>query len=446
MTSSTTATLPTTPTPWGCQNEQIIQKKRKKRDSPVPPTSPEMNLPAGAQDLVKNIVAQRILELTLQEAIDRDHVDDHHLKKERNMMRKDKNNNNQSNNFEQAGAILDLVGKHPNICQRKYRFQMDDNRIEEVYPLFVLLQLQPTMRLVEEMFEAHPEAIFDTCAYRPIDIACEMHASLDVIRFLHVRHPDAVCTPVKDGRYPLHVALSFYNKHSSNDAVVDFLLNVYPAAASKQDSKGHYPLHHAAFGGAPVSTIQRLHELCPESITATDNKNWTPLHCACRYGRSNQDNLAVITYLVETAPSALSIRNQGGWTPILTAVGYQSKHVISYLLNQLPHVGQSTIRSMLRLAAKHNNDTESVYLVAKRYAWMLTSQNQNSGGTPLHYASKRDDDPVEIVRLLVEHNRQALTITDNQGRLPLNCAYHLDANSETTKFLLQETAKGGVTS
>ncbi|KAL7576498.1 hypothetical protein ACA910_018000 [Epithemia clementina (nom. ined.)] len=384
----------------------------------------------------------------------------------------------------QIESILDIVSNYPVVCQRKYQFKLSDGRTEEVYPLFVLLQLQPTLQLVEKVFEAHPGAMFDTTSYRPIDIACEMNASLEVVKFLHFQNPDAVCTPVKDGRYPLHVALSFYNSniqhiqhnHDEKDyhlqqqqeqhqqhrkeqeqskqqqqseqqlslssaSVIDFLLDTFPEAAGKQDSRGHYPLHHAAFSGAPVSTIKRLHALCAESVEATDNKNWTPLHCACRYGRYNEDNLAIIQYLVEHAPLSLSVQNQGGWTPVMTAVGYQSKDVILYLLDRIPHLSQNTIRSMLRLAAKHNT-ADSVEILAQRYPWMLTSQTQNSGGTPLHYAAKREDNPVDICRVLIEHNRQALTMTDHQGRLPLNCAYHIDANSATTRLLLQETAKG----
>ena len=378
-----------------------------------------IDLPSGAEEIVRTIVAQRILELTLQK-----HIDDYCPSSEKKL---------------HIEAILDLVTQFPVICQRKYEFKLSDGRVEEVYPLFVMLQLQPTLQLVEKVFEAHPGAMFDTSGYRPIDIACEMNASLEVVKFLHFQNPHAVCTPVNDGRYPLHVALSFYKKQSAD--VVDFLLDTYPEAAGKQDSRGHYPMHHAAFSDAPVSTIKRLHALCEESIAAIDYKRWTPLHCACRYGRNNQDNLAIISYLVENAPVSLSVQNQSGWSPVMTAVGYQTKDVILHLLDQMPRIGQNTIRSMLRLAAKHNT-AESVELLAERYPWVLTSQNQSSGGTPLHYASKRVDNPVEICRALIRYNRQALTITDHQGKLPLNCAYHLDPNSETTHLLLHETAKG----
>lgn len=390
------------------ENNEILRRKDQ-------PNMEEIVLPPGAVEPVKNIVAGRILEIMLQDKMGKPNFD---LESE---------------------AILDLIAKFPAICQKKYQVHSSDGNSIEAYPLLLLLHLKPGLDLVEKVFEAHPDALFQSFGYRPIDIACEMNASLEVVSFLHFQDPSAVRRPLQDGRYPLHVALSFYRKQSAS--VIDFLLNVFPEAATKRDSRGHYPLHHAAFSGAPVVILQRLHAICPESASATDDKSWTPLHYACRYLRNNEDNLAIISFLVNVAPTALTIQNQGGWTPVMTGVGHETPEVISFLLERTPNFEQDHGQSMLHLAAKHNA-ADSVEILAKRFPWMLISTGHHWGGTPLHYACKRDDNPIDIVKVLIRHDRRALITPDRQGKLPVNCAYYVKPDSDVTKLLMEETAKG----
>mmetsp|Transcript_22921 Transcript_22921/g.47821 ORF Transcript_22921/g.47821 Transcript_22921/m.47821 type:complete len:293 (-) Transcript_22921:678-1556(-) len=262
--------------------DKICDEEEKKDES----ESQEIEkwiLPVGAEQIVKLIAAEEILHQMLNNKLG--HPD-----------------------WLEHEALSQLLLQYPGICLRTYEFKWEDGQTRELYPFAMLCCMKPPLSLVELMYNSNPKAIAMRESRRgslPLHYACAFEASLDVVQFLFSKHPDAVKTPRKDMVFPIHLACGYY---MGQPEVINFLLDQYPNGASQRCSDLYwFPLHSAAQGGAPVSVMERLHSIFPDSITGLDKYGKTPLHTACR-SKGNSENVA---FLVRVGREALNMEDYG---------------------------------------------------------------------------------------------------------------------------------------
>lgn len=108
-------------------------------------------------------------------------------------------------------------------------------------------------------------------------------------------------------RTPLHLALI----SGASDDVVLYLIEKYGGVASVQDYRGRVPLHYACLGPdvSPL-VIERLASAAPETVRATDDLEWTPLHMITVYSRSTE----AIDLMLGLCPEAILMVTRKGET------------------------------------------------------------------------------------------------------------------------------------
>lgn len=367
------------------------------------------SLPIGAEGIIRLLAAEEILHQMLNNKLG-------HPEK-----------------LEQE-ALKDLVQQFPGACLRTYEFRWEDGQTRQLYPFAMLCCLRPSLWLVEVFYKANPKAISIQESKRgslPIHYSCAFEASLDVVQFLHEKHPSGAATPRKDQVYPLHLACGYYRGQPD---VINFLLDKYPSGARHRCTDLYwFPLHSAAQGGAPVSALERLYHLYPEGVTGLDKYGKTPLHTACR----SKGNLENVAFLIQVGPEALQMEDYGHFKPIFLAAMYQTPDVIQLLLQHTRERVDNLGATLLHWAAVRNA-ANVVDFLARTFPEMLTARTRDRDQyTPLLGACLNDGS-VDSIRVLLRHNRQALYLADGDGRMPLQAAIHANANAAILELLTNE--------
>jgi ankyrin repeat protein len=131
-------------------------------------------------------------------------------------------------------------------------------------------------------------------------------------------------------------------------------------AANRQIRDGAYPLHMAVSSGAPLGVIEMLIKDADDVVLMTNKYGETPLHLALM-----QHDSEVVQVLIGCGPDALRIRDmKHGNLPIHTAaVAGLSVHVAKYLIETWPesiHEKNADGLTPLDIAAKNTNCSEEV--------------------------------------------------------------------------------------
>ena len=107
---------------------------------------------------------------------------------------------------------------------------------------------------------------------------------------------------------------------------VDILLKAYPDGVRRQDTiDGSLPLHHALFEwnttGSMLDIVQALVDAFPDSIRASNNIGWLPMHSACSAVGQSHDVAPpdILRFLAELFPQALLVPSRDGRTPFQLA-------------------------------------------------------------------------------------------------------------------------------
>lgn len=114
-------------------------------------------------------------------------------------------------------------------------------------------------------------------------------------------------------RLPIHLACA----NGAPLSLIDLLLNVFPESAVVEDPcDGSLPLHIACRAGASLPVVRRLVEESPESVLAVDGGGRVALHEAVLA----QAPYPVIEYLIFQDPDSVVALDQHGRTPLDYAI------------------------------------------------------------------------------------------------------------------------------
>ena len=398
------------------EDEADIEPEKKKGDE-------KWILPEGAEHTVRQIASEQILFKLLGDSFSMVAAGLGTCKQ------------TQANKNAELTAIRNMVQEFPATCQRGYEFRREDGVTRNLYPLAALSCLRPPLDVVQAVYQANPSATKAAETNReslPLHYACGFGASVDVVQFLYNAHPDAICAGRTDMGTPLHLACA--NFKGGEPDVINFLLDKYPQGSRQiVTDTGWLPMHSAAHGGVSLPVLKRLTDLHPGSLEIIDRNGRTPLHVACQ----RKGNLESIAYLLAKAPQLIDMKDDCQFTPITLAAMHQTVPVIELLLSHHEALEDRHGVTLLHMAASQNTADVIDYL-AKRHPYMVTARIRDADMyTPL-LAACRHEASAEVVRALIQHDRNTLNMADGHGRLPIESVREAGAGTNVIQVLQEE--------
>ena len=161
----------------------------------------------------------------------------------------------------------------------------------------------------------------------PIHSAVALCAPKCAVEALALAYPDGVKSKETSfKRLPIHIACQ---SHASAE-VVSVLLSFYPQGAADKDCLGRLPLHYACSNGASVEVVEELLSANPWSASAEDIHGWLPIHVACHFGASTD----VVKALMTANPDSIEARTEKGSTPmtLIRKINCKNKEEVLHLL------------------------------------------------------------------------------------------------------------------
>ena len=232
---------------------------------------------------------------------------------------------------------------------------------------------------------------------------------LDVIEALLAAGADLHARD-NDGWTPLLWASSF----GKNRHVVELLLDA-GSALDARAKDGKTPLHLAARNNGSPCIVEALLGRGADP-TVRDNDGWTPLHWAATFGA---DLWAIATLL---APIETSYENDTSQVerPLSMDGRTPNAQAIELLSNATPEPSAWTTDGYhsLHLSAGHNNDSEVMKTLLRRYASPNVSSHE--GTTPLLHALEEDTNSAVIEVLLeagADHDTPSSLVEAMKNRL-----------------------------
>ena len=104
-------------------------------------------------------------------------------------------------------------------------------------------------------------------------------------------------------------------KYTSTLAVIQFLIELYPASTAIVDGNDMLAIHHACLDARQenLPAIQTLVQAYPRGLKVENNLCLTPIFVASQHAARNE-NVPVIRYLAEACPKSVSRLNGFGIT------------------------------------------------------------------------------------------------------------------------------------
>jgi ankyrin repeat protein len=313
-------------------------------------------------------------------------------------------------------------------CDTRTTDALDDSHMRHEQRLYPLHQMLADLSLrslgdhvvarlgeqqITDLIRARPSLLheFNPDGLTAFHVACMEGVSLTVIEALVENHRGSVAMATRNRKemLPLHLVCRYYSGSSANMCcIVQYLLAIYPDAASVAAGTGEVALHlclQNPFCTLPL--IKLLIRAFPGAIRlVTNKKRQLPLHLACErhyfhrlastkchrdtgFEVSNTSD-DIIRYLVELDEEALSIFDAKGFLPIHAAVrGYQTPTTLKFLLSAFP---------------------DSIQFVDAK------------GRTPLHLCVSNAVPDLATTAILMAADPSATAVTDDKNNLPLQYA------------------------
>lgn len=131
--------------------------------------------------------------------------------------------------------------------------------------------LDPPLSIVQKLVSIKTNSVFlsDKNYWLLLHVACFHGASLDVIQYIHNKHPLAIQMKDIRGRLPLRLLFGQqnYNVNASRTmSIVHYLLEAYPMAAIDEDSRGISALERAIEIKAPTQIIHIMQKAVRQEL------------------------------------------------------------------------------------------------------------------------------------------------------------------------------------
>ncbi|CAB9504223.1 Ankyrin Repeat [Seminavis robusta] len=318
-------------------------------------------------------------------------------------------------------AVTKLLKEFPNLFREKHPLESDDSKTILLYPLCLILRLQPSIKLVKAIYDVHPIALrdIDECGCLPIHFAARWGADIRIVTFLLDAYPESVFTPDSEGQLALHHSCLW----SKSWKVTEFLISRYPETIEHARKDNALPLHLTIQTDGPESTILKLLERYPKAASIANKDALMPLHLVCM--QKSEIRASIVRALLKLHPEAARTVTPEPFTSLALHMACQFRApagVISMLLDTFPEgVSRKDGYGFLPLHYLANCHNDTIVLKVFRLFPGAAREKGFNGGFALHAALKSKKSEEVIMELLSAYPEVA-KIANNQGRLPLHIA------------------------
>lgn len=288
-------------------------------------------------------------------------------------------------------------------------------------PLHVACKHGASLQVVKVLVKKYPDAMLaaNSRGDLPLHVALTAGAPLNLIKWLLERAPRAASTPNIHGDTPLHLAAS--NKDSSTKLLSLLLVQQGTVSLSIRNHSGDVPLHKAIACKASYEVIDLLiHHDSGAALQIPNKRGWLPLHTACQ--QAAVIDIAVIIRLVEVWPVAVASRTKNGSIPLHFACNHKNAllDVITFLVSNWP-ANDDHEEQQDQQEAEIDQDFQGINVAT------------TAGDTPLHYCCYQQT-PRAIIRYLLSICPQAIIALNKDGKTPLDRARrpYRDTHSRST--------------
>ena len=295
----------------------------------------------------------------------------------------------------------------------------------------------------------------------PLMYACYDGGRLDNIKMLIQNGADTQAS-CSNGSTVLHFASA-----SSNQEVVEFLLNLNEISVNATDYLNQTPLMYACMAGGRLDNIKMFRQngadiqasssngstvlhfasassnqeivefllkLNERSVNTTDNLNQTPLMHAC-YDGGRLDNIKM---LIQNGAD-IQASSSNGSTVLHFASALSNQEVVEFLLklNEISVNAKDNLnQTPLIYACYDGGRLDNIKMLIQSGADIQTSSS--NGSTVLHFASRNSNQ--EVVEFLLKSNEISVNATDNLNKTPLMHACYDGGLLNNIKMLRQNGA------
>lgn len=240
----------------------------------------------------------------------------------------------------------------------------------------------------------------DASGWLPIHYAC-LNSDFDTVKYLLHLYPESIHIPNGVGEYPMSMLLDCRYKHQPPLLeMIRFLLKQSHRIGATRDHNGDQPLHLACRYYCTLPIVKLVFDSYPEAIYKMNSNNNTPLDIVLVHNRSD-----TVSFLDTQLKSVRSVNEQ-----------YPIHRV---LRNQTVSAGAITL------------------IVKEHPSSIQVSDHQ--GNSPLHIACQISK--LDIVRILVEVNRDLMNIHNANKDLPLHVACR-QGNCDVVNYILEQSTYG----
>lgn len=215
-----------------------------------------------------------------------------------------------------------------------------------------------------------------------------------------------------------------------------------PGGKRRQTPKGMglVPLHFICSLRHPrIATLKHLVSINPDAVRVADAKGWLPLHWAAR----NCSSTVIIEYLLEKFPQSAFTPTLKGQLPFLISMQNRDTDIMECLLRANPDAIDSIDNkgnTGLHEAVRWCNPAATLRLLAHSPA-LIMSKNFNEQ-IPIHRLFVHLPDSkrlrwhqLEVLRILIEHTPECVTVKDKYGCVALHLAAYYNTSLEAVSLL-----------
>jgi hypothetical protein len=270
--------------------------------------------------------------------------------------------------------------------------------------LFIIYAVTRTMEILKLLVEKHPEAVrhADKDGFIPIHHAC-LRTSPEFCHVLIEAYPGSERMANSIGVLPLHCTCL-----RNNVAVVEYLYHLYPDAINHETTAGLYPIHITIDGmnprdnpAAALDVVKFLLECDPNVKLQKFDGRLSLLHYAC----AGDHGIQIIKVIYDAHPEAI-----------------EDNEITSDV-----HEFHPRVRTFIHSELVYSHQARNLRL-------MMTPDEE--GRLPLHTALQNNV-RLGSIKLLVRGNPSAIRTLDNNFALPLHLASQHHQSASVVHYLLE---------